>query len=798
MIRTLEIRQFGSFRGFSWASISAKGGGRSEFRRLNVLYGRNRSGKTTLSRILRSFETGEIPDKCGDPDFTLGLESGSLTQADVDSQQLLVRVYNRDFVEEHLSFLRDNEAGKIAPFALLGKANKEDEKRITEYEQELGSAESNTGKLGQLISRTAEATGRRSAANGARSALNKRLTNKGREIKNNRTYGSPLYNIRRLEEDIETVRMTNGQRLTDDERSTLVEVTRETELPDITARIGFSPVRSGLLEKASELLSRPIEPTKAIQELLTDALLQAWVREGIPLHRDVRETCGFCGHDLPPGLWPALDDHFNEQASELESEIDSLVVEVDAEASELPTLAPPGREAFYKNLSSRYDGLDKRLQLDRDHYRRDLGEIRNALLARKREIFKTGPVPMPVGEDDAVTKTVNEFNQLIEDHNAATASLADERAEAEKRLRLDEVASFIEATDLEGEQEKIEELEKKAALAEALLGKTQSEVADLRAKIDALRNRQHDESRAAEQVNELLKHHFGHEALRLVAIEDEESQGFRFQITRRGDPAYNLSEGECSLLAFCYFMAKLEEKSVLDQHPIVFIDDPISSLDSNHIFFVFSLIESTLTNAAQEDGTYRCEQLFVSTHNLDFLKYLRRLPEPRKEKDSSGRVIRRGGVAYFLLEDRDGVSSLRAMPDYLREYATEFNYLFHQIYRCRDDANVTEHAEATHNFGNNLRKFLEAYLYFKYPAVGGDHKIRKKLRRFFGDDPLAVAVTNRFMNEASHSAFDRGVQPIDAPEISKIATFVTDKIFEADPDQYNALLSSIGEPPRTA
>jgi len=67
-------------------------------------------------------------------------------------------------------------------------------------------------------------------------------------------------------------------------------------------------------------------------------------------------------------------------------------------------------------------------------------------------------------------------------------------------------------------------------------------------------------------------------------------------------------------------MAKLEDIETKGSKPIIWIDDPISSLDSNHIFFVYSLINSEIV--AKDDF----EQLFVSTHNLDFLKYLKRLP----------------------------------------------------------------------------------------------------------------------------------------------------------------------------
>lgn len=38
---------------------------------------------------------------------------------------------------------------------------------------------------------------------------------------------------------------------------------------------------------------------------------------------------------------------------------------------------------------------------------------------------------------------------------------------------------------------------------------------------------------------------------------------------------------------------------------------------------------------------------------------------------------------------------------------------------------------------------------------------------------------------------------VEIPEIAKVANFVLDKIYATDPHQYNALLKSIGQPPRT-
>jgi wobble nucleotide-excising tRNase len=68
----------------------------------------------------------------------------------------------------------------------------------------------------------------------------------------------------------------------------------------------------------------------------------------------------------------------------------------------------------------------------------------------------------------------------------------------------------------------------------------------------------------------------------------------KFKISRDKVDAKNLSEGECSLISFCYFIARMEDElkdEINKGSLVIYIDDPISSLDSNHIFFMFSLIE---------------------------------------------------------------------------------------------------------------------------------------------------------------------------------------------------------------
>ncbi|HBD32117.1 MAG TPA: hypothetical protein DC084_00775, partial [Cupriavidus sp.] len=77
---------------------------------------RNYSGKTTLSRIVRALETGSISPRYAGPAFQVTLSGGVLSHHNIPTHAHTVRVYNKDFVDEHLAFLRD-ETGHISPFA---------------------------------------------------------------------------------------------------------------------------------------------------------------------------------------------------------------------------------------------------------------------------------------------------------------------------------------------------------------------------------------------------------------------------------------------------------------------------------------------------------------------------------------------------------------------------------------------------------------------------------------------------------------------------------------------------------
>lgn len=141
-----KINNLAVFSNYNWDNSIP------EFTKINIIYGRNYSGKTTLSRILRAVETRLLPDRYENPNFEISLDDGSIiSNTTITANSLDVRVFNEDFVRSNLRFLIDPDSG-IEPFAILGLDNAEIEKAISALELEIGSdiEKSETGLHEQL------------------------------------------------------------------------------------------------------------------------------------------------------------------------------------------------------------------------------------------------------------------------------------------------------------------------------------------------------------------------------------------------------------------------------------------------------------------------------------------------------------------------------------------------------------------------------------------------------------------------------------------------------------------------
>ena len=613
------------FQDFQWA-LSLRDGGNNiaEFKKINILYGRNYSGKTTLSRIFRALETGSISDKYISPEFQLSFDGGSTaTQNSLSNHGQVVRVFNKDFVRDNLRFIVDDEQ-TINSFAILGEDNTKLEEEIERHEAELGSEEDNSGLLQELFG--AEERFKRAKKNrdDKSSELDEKLRDKANKtdtgIKHNKTFGEANYNVPKIKTDISTVTKDNYSPLTDEQVGEFHDLLREEPKPEISESLSFNLQYTAITSKAKELIEKKIQASDLIQELLNDAALALWVRTGRGYHQGKRDKCAFCGSDLPEDLWEKMDKHFNQESEELRQALEALLGSIEREQSRVPNLLRIEKSDFYSNFTAELDSLEERLFILSASYSQSLKSIKEHVEKRRDDIFVPLEFKAPESFEENLNAVRDSYEKLRNESNQFTDSLSADQSEARTALRLHEVYTFINDIKYGDECTNIETLKVTMIKAEEAKNTVKEKVDIKREKIAELKAQLKDESKGADRVNDYLNNFFGHQSLSLKAIEETQegsSSGYRFEVTRNNKKAFHLSEGECSLIAFCYFMAKLEDIETKGNQPIIWIDDPISSLDANHIFFVYSLINAKIvTPEKYEDGgetkeRNRFKQLFI-------------------------------------------------------------------------------------------------------------------------------------------------------------------------------------------
>lgn len=238
------INNLAVFQNFVWdTSIRDDGNNVVLFKPINIFYGRNYSGKTTLSRIVRALETARISEKYENPQFEVSIKDAlDCNPNNLSSHGKKIRVFNEDFVKDNIRFITNSDES-ITPFAIIG-GNATIEAEIQALKDELGNNEDEreSGLYLELKSASAIANSAFQIFQTENSQLNQQLTakaldrNTGIKYKSER-FGDQNYTTAKLSTDIGTVSATSFQPISDDEviaKLNLLNERANADIPSIT------------------------------------------------------------------------------------------------------------------------------------------------------------------------------------------------------------------------------------------------------------------------------------------------------------------------------------------------------------------------------------------------------------------------------------------------------------------------------------------------------------------------------------------------------------------------------------
>lgn len=750
--RVDKLHQCGVFRGFSWPDVPDL----QEFARYNLVYGWNGSGKTTLSRILRSLELREPPEG---GDIVLQLSERSVRGSEfgeVPPETIAVKVFNQDFIRDNVFRPGDDE---MNPILVLGERNIESQQRIDDLTreldlliEELAAAETKEGDLRRDLDHHAQT--------GART-LKDLLGNQPTSAYRN--YNRGHYETRAAA--MITAGDAEMHQLSEEERAALVQRQAETQR-DIVSLPEFDPVDLAELEaKASDLLATTVTST-ALEELVRDPALAAWLLDGLQLHAErSTEDCLYCSRPMPAERLESLNGHFEGSHGELMKDLDSAMAKCEAGANTLEALGSqlPVVDQIYADLSAPFAEARDRLSTKAGHAQSFLQRLAGDLQGKKERAFEVVRL-----EYQAPANGRDEFASvagIVAKHNESCAEVEASVVRAREALESDFIAHRLDAYKRLSFRLKMTEFTQKQARRRSR--QVREEIAQLES--DIL-----DHRPPANDLNADLRDYLGPGAMQLAVNE----RGYT--LMRDGRPAKDPSEGEMTAIALLYFLRTLHSHGFDLTRGVVVLDDPVSSLDDNALFTAASYIRRRTQDAAQ---------LFLLTHNFAFFREMRNWL--RNVKGQRKRDPAKQPASFYMLRcsviDETRASALRPLDPLLAQYESEYHYLFSRINCAANSADSD--LEDNYALPNMARRLLEAVLAFKHPQ---SETLWDKVNRLSFDEVKKTQLL-RFLNVYSHDETIGAPQhdPTLLAESGTALANLMDLVRSVDPEHYDAMVTLV-------
>ena len=226
------------------------------------------------------------------------------------------------------------------------------------------------------------------------------------------------------------------------------------------------------------------------------------------------------------------------------------------------------------------------------------------------------------------------------------------------------------------------------------------------------------------KINDILKK-FQFSSFRLKHNSD--SLGDYKIVRPDGSDARDLSEGENNFITFLYFYHLIYGAQVVDdmsKEKVVVIDDPISSLDSNVLFIVSTLVKNIISDCRK--GKHGIVQFISMTHNVYYHKEI--------TYQGSRDCYKRDEVLFGVIRKDNNVSTYKEYEK--NPIQTTYQILWEEL---RSDK-----VSVASSF-NSMRRILEYY----FNTIGGLN-YEKCISEFEGNDKIICKALISCINDGSH------------------------------------------------
>ena len=673
----------------------------ADLKKINFVYGANGTGKTTISRV--------IANSVSQADCSLAWRGG---------MPIDTLVYNRDFVE-----LNFNQSEELKGIFTLGEKDKKILDKITATKSEMGQINERITKLKATLKGEGE------GGDGGKVAelenLEEYFESKCWDLKLRHqeklkeaftgSMGSKKYFMERL--IAESISNTSTSiLLVDIEKGAdtiFGEAQQEVSVFMVPHTIDILAHESNSILKKNVIGKTDVDIAALIEKLGNSD----WVKQGREFYDTKERLCPFCQQDTPPSLEESLNAYFDETFMADMTAIDKLRTDYKTDSEQ----TQQGIRALL-DIPSRF--LDStKLQAESNLLDSKIGANIQQIKEKHRESSKSVELVSLRCVLDEIKILVDKANTEIQEHNTKVSNIKTERATLtgqvwryllDNEIKID-LATFIQ---------KKAEIQREIKNLKTQIEKNKKEQ---QAKEQEIENLEKDTTSIQPTIDEINKrlNSFGFNSFKLA--KSEQNGCYKIQRHDGSDAKESLSEGERSFITFLYFYHLIKgshTESGAKKDCVVVFDDPVSSMGSDILFIVSSLIRSLIKEVRDNNGTTK--QVFILTHNLFFYK----------EVSFASNLLKKGNKdeIFWTVRKVNGMSKIEKHNT--NPIKTSYELLWSELNNGDTDKLTIQ---------NTMRRILEYYY-----KVLGNVDLKDIPLEFEGEEQKNCQSLISWMNAGSH------------------------------------------------
>ncbi|MFF2499578.1 AAA family ATPase [Peribacillus sp. NPDC058075] len=637
------------------ATYDEDGANLDNLKKINFIYGNNGTGKTTITEFIRNQEN---------------FPNCSLEWKD---ESMVTYVYNRNFVNEN--FRLDNP---IKGIFTLGKDSVDLKTKIDDLKEKVRSHLEDIKRLSDLYDE------KKREKEGVIDGFREKCWDIKRELD---TEFKDLIEGYRNSKDRFMQKCLKESSNMYKELKTIEEIKlkkesifdRPVEKVQLLKSISYDEE----LENNSILKQRIIGKEDVdIAGLISKLNISDWVQQGSMILKETEGICPFCQQTLPSVFEEKINSYFDQtyikQMEVLTNVSEKYQQRIESILAEISVLADQQNSFINK------DKIQQLLSLIQSKYEENklLIQQKKKEPSRSIELVELSSFLKEVNtEITYANNKINEYNRLIEN------------VKVEKENLINDMWRYI----VEKNKPNIDDFNrKKSRIEKAMTGLERSRETKngyKRQFEDELLKYQEQVTSVEHSVNEInnILKSFGFKNFKLATT----SEKGNYKIVREDgeDVKDTLSEGEKTFITFLYFYQLLKgsnNKEDIVTDKVVVIDDPISSLDSNVLFMVSSLVRQIMFDI--KNDSIDIKQLFIFTHNIYFHKEI----TFNQGKKSYGEG------SFWIVRKRNNKSYIQRYQE--NPIKTSYELLWKEL-KIRENQSIV-------SIQNVMRRILENYFKF--------------------------------------------------------------------------------------